>query len=94
MNLNAPKFKHYGVGWQAMLVNAAKNGSHSFDVCDHDKAPALYWAQLGLQMSENKIDVVWADTCRECHQAALTTNSDQVLEGHYIILQITVNDAY
>ena len=92
MDLYAPSFTPItGTGWEAMLVNAAKNGSNGSDACQWWEMPDTYWAQSGIQMHQSGMDLIWADTSTNCVQAFFTSNPDEVDAGDYVISQITVN---
>lgn len=94
MDYNAPNFTPIvGTGWEAMLINAAKNGSVNNDVCDPTKVPTTYWAQSGIQMGQDGMDLIWADTTTSCIQQFFVTNPTQVNAGNSIISQITVTDS-
>ena len=90
---NAPDFTSSGVGWTAMLVNAAKNGSVVNSACDEGAFPSTYWAQTGIQMASGGMDLIWADTLTECHQRFFTTNPAQVESDDIVFSQITVDDS-
>jgi len=94
MDYTAPSFTPItGTGWEAMLVNAAKNGSVNADACNPTKVPTTYWAQSGIQMAQGGMDLIWADTSSSCIQAFFTSNPTEVDAGDSIISQITVTDS-
>ena len=63
------------------------------DACKSWKVPTTYWAQSGIQMAADGMDLIYADTKTGCHQKTFTTNPDEVDPGDSIISQITVDDS-
>ena len=91
IDYKAPDWTPTGTGWTAMLVNAAKQNSYSSYACTKNNSYGTYWAQSGLLMNQNGLELVWADTGSECIPKYFTTNQNKARVGDSIISQITVN---
>ena len=74
MRLDMPTYTHEtGATYTAIVLNGAKSGSTTANLCAWQNAPDDYWMQSGLLFDTDGIDVVWADTITNC--AAINVNT-------------------
>jgi len=52
--------------YTGIVLNAAKSGSNTANLCDWNNAPDDYWMQSGIVFDADGRDVVWADTITNC----------------------------
>ena len=90
MIADVPDYTHTSGSFTALLVNAQKEGSNNYDVCDSSKFPTSYWGQVGINFNENGARIGYTDTAFGCEPVFF--NSLPYNTGDNIIFAIYVID--